>query len=313
MRNSRSYVLVAGGCIALAATAALAAVTVACVTADTRPTPATLTLTVSPSAAVDRGVMTADGWSITFDRVVVAIGKAGLGEGCSIYGEADYDRILDVTHTASQKLGILYGIGQCDVDFRIEAPSADALLGTGVTDDDKTRLRTPGGDHYVPLGGIASEIGLAASRGTVTKHLRLSTRSTIRYKDCHLEPDSGVPALDLASNAVLTYDLRIEGEAILRDDVDVSAALRFDPFANADTNGDGVVTLDELRAVPIGTVRDGGAFEAGTYQVNDAGKVERGAPIVIETLGDYVYQVLAPSLVRFRDTGNCVPTERRED
>jgi hypothetical protein len=283
------------------------------VTADTRPPPATLTVTVSPSPAVDRGVMTADGWSITFDRVVVAMGKAGFGDGCSIYSEADYDRILDVTHLASQKLGILYAIGQCDIDFRLEAPSADALLGEGVTEEDKTRLRTPGGDPYVPLGGVASEITVTASRGAVTKHLRLSTRSTIRYKDCHLLPDSGVPALDLASGAILTYDLRVEGEAILRDDVDQAASLRFDPFANADTDGDGIVTLEELRGVPIANVRDGGAFEAGTYALDDAGHVQNGKTLVIETLGDYVYQVLAPTLVRFRDTGSCVPTQREED
>jgi hypothetical protein len=310
MLDSRTSILIAAGCVALAGAAA---VTVACVRADDRPPPGTLTLTVSPSPAVDRGIMTADGWTITFDRVVVAIGGSGLGDGCSIYGEANYDRILDVTHTAAQKLGILYGIGQCDIDFKVEAPSADALLGTGVTEEDKTRLRTPGGDHYVPLGGVATEIGVTAARGGVTKHVTLSTRSRIRYRDCFFVPDSGAPAVNLTSNVVLTYDLRVEGEAILRDDVDAAAALRFDPFANADTNGDGVVTLEELRAVPIANVRDGGAFEAGTYEVNDAGTVQRGAPIVIETLGDYVYQVLAPTLVRYRDTGTCVPTQRRQD
>ena len=84
------------------------------------PVPGTLTLTVSPSPTVANGVVTADGWALAFDRVLVAIGKAGLGEGCAIYGEADYDRILDVTKQSGQKLGILFGVGKCDVDFRIE-------------------------------------------------------------------------------------------------------------------------------------------------------------------------------------------------
>ncbi len=289
------------------------AVLSSCLRPDDRPTPGMLTLTVSPSPAVTDGVTTADGWRITFDRVLVAMGKSGLGDTCSIYGEADYDRILDVTHVGNQKLGILYGIGQCDIDFRIDAPSPDAILSGGATEDDKTRMRTPGGDAYVPLGGVSAEITVTATRGADTKQFRLSFRSRVRYRDCTLVADSGVPAVDLEGNVALTYDLRVEAESFLRDDVDAASPLRFDPFAKADTNADGVVTLDELRAVPIETVRDGGAFEAGTYELDEAGVVQNGKPVVIATLGDYVYRVLVPTLVRFRDTGRCLPTFRRPD
>lgn len=303
----RRFIAVSALACAVAGVAALDA----CVKADTRPTPGTLTLTVSPSPAVANGVVTVDGWAITFDRVLVAMGNAGLGEACAVYAEANYDRILDVTSKGDQKLGILHGIGQCDVDFRMEAPSVDALLGDGVTEADKTALRTPGGDPYVPLGGVSADIALSATRGGVTKRFHLSFRSRIRYRDCAFAPDSG-PAVDLESNVDLTYDLRVEAEVMLRDDVDAASSLRFDPFANADANGDGVITLDELRAIPIGAVRDGGAFEAGTYEIGEAGTV-RGVPIVIETLGDYVYQLLVPRLVRYRDTGACTPTKRRAD
>jgi hypothetical protein len=281
-----------------------------CVPADTRPAPGTLTFTVSPSPAVAHGVTSADGWSISFDRVLVGIGNEGLGEACSIYGEANYDRILDVTSEANQHLGILHGIGQCDVDFRIAAPSTDAILGDGVTEDDKTRLRTPGGDAYEPSSGIAADVAATATRAGVTKHFHLSFRPRIRYQRCSLDPDAGQPEVDLASNVDLTYDIRIEAEALLRDDVDVAAHLRFDPFANADKDGDGTVTLDELRAVPIEDVRDGGPFEAGTYEVDDAGQLTRGKPIVITSFGDYVYLLLAPTLARFRDTGTCIPSAR---
>jgi hypothetical protein len=281
-----------------------------CVPADTRPAPGSLTFTVSPSPAVAQGVVTADGWAISFDRVLLGIGNEGLGEACAVYGEASYDRILDVTREANQHLGIVHGLGQCDVDFRIAAPSTDAILGNGVTDDDKTRLRTPGGDAYVPSGGIAADVAATATRGGVTKHFHLSFRPRVRFQRCSLDPDAGLPAVDLESNVDLTYDIRIEAEALLRDDVSVAARLRFDPFANADTDGDGTVTLDELRAVPIEDVRDAGPFEAGTYEVDDAGQLVRGRPVVIATLGDYVYLLLAPTLARFRDTGTCIPSAR---
>jgi hypothetical protein len=299
--------------LALAACAIGAAIgiAVACVPADTRPAPGVLSYTVSPSDAVMHGTTTSDGWSISFARVLLVIGNAGLGDQCTIYGEANYDRILDVTHDGGQHLGILHGIGQCDVDYRIEAPTEDAILGEGVTDDDKTRLRTPGGDAYVPLGGVSIEMSGTATRGGVQKRFAYSFRPRVRYQKCALDPEAGLPAVDLQTGSDLVYDVRIEAEAILRDDIDASAPLRFDAFANADTDGDGLITLDELRAVPIDVVRDGGAFEAGTYEVDEAGVLQRGRPILIENFGDYVYRLLLPTIARFRDVGICITTQRR--
>jgi hypothetical protein len=278
----------------------------ACVPADTRPVPGSLTLTVSPSPAVIAGVTTADGWNVSFDRVVVNIGQASLGNGCDEYSQADYTRILDVTKQSNQKLSILYGIGTCDLRFRVAAPTVDAVLGDNVSEDVKTQLRTPGGDPYVPLGGVAIDMAGTAVRGAVTKHFRLVFRPRVRYGNCRLDEDAG-PGINLASSAVEVYDIRIEAEAVLRDDVDAAmASLRFEPFANADQDGDGNVTLDELRHVPIAEVRDGGAFEAGTYEFDDdAGVFRNAGAIPITTFGDYVYELLLPSLPRFRDTGNC--------
>jgi len=85
--------------------------------------------------------------------------------------------------------------------------------------------------------------------------------------------------------------------------------------AQIDTDGDGVVTLDELRQIPISSIRDAGPFEAGTYDIDDAGLLRRGRPIVVDTLGDYVYELLTPSLLRFRGVGWCVAAagQRRPD
>jgi len=268
------------------------------------PLPGTLTLTgVAKPGPSPAAVVTADGWAVSFERVLIAMGNAGLGESCSIYAEANYDR---VSRRGPPKEGksseTLYGIGQCDVDFRLQAPTVDALLGDGVTEDEKTELRTPGGDAYVPLGGISADIALSATPAE-SPSVFISPFGP-RFDTATARPvRTGGLAVDLESSVSLTYDIRVEAEAMLRDDVDAAAALRFDPFASADANGDGIVTLDELRAVPIGNVRDGGAFEAGTYEVVDGGYV-RGAPVVIASFGDYVYQVLVPTLMRFRDTGN---------
>jgi hypothetical protein len=278
----------------------------ACVPADDRPTPGKLTLTVSPSPAVQNGVVTADGWNVVFEKVLVGIGRASLGNTCARYSDSSYDRLLDVTSKSGQKLSILYGIGQCDLRFRVSAPSSDAVLGEGVTEDEKTALRTPGGDPYVPLGGVAMDVTGAATRDGVTKRFHLVFRPRVRYANCKVEADAG-PAVDLSSNVDEVFDIRIEAEAVLRDDVDAAtASLRFEPFATADKDGDGMVTLDELRAVPIANVRDAGSFEAGVYEFDeDAGVFRAGKAVKIESLGDYVYELLLPSLPRFRGTGTC--------
>lgn len=283
-----------------------AAIAYACVPADNRPTPGALTVTVSPSPAIVSGVVTADGWNVTFDRVLIAIGRTSMSDQCARYSDADYDRLLDVTHKADQKLSILHGIGQCDFRFRVQSPTTDALLGDGVSEDDKTRLRTPGGDPYIPLGGVGIDLAATATRNGTTKRFHLMFRPRVRYGNCKLVPDAG-PAVDLASGVDEVFDIRIEAEAVLRDDVDAAtASLRFEPFAAADADGDGNVTLDELRKVPISHLRDGGAFEAGTYDFDeDAGVFVAGQPIPIETFGDYVYEVLLPTLPRFRDIGTC--------
>jgi hypothetical protein len=278
----------------------------ACVPADNRPPPGRLTLTVSPSPAVQNGVLTADGWNVAFERVLVDIGRASLGNGCARYSDSSYDRLLDVTTKSNQKLSVLYGIGECDIRFRVQPPSTDAVLGEGVSEDQKTELRTPGGDSYIPLGGIAIDVKGSASREGVTKRFHLTFRPRVRYGNCKLDADGG-QAVNLQTDVDEVFDIRIEAEAVLRDDVDAAtASLRFEPFAIADKDGDGNVTLDELRRVPISEIRDSGAFEAGLYEFDDdAGVFRAGQAVPIESLGDYIYVLLLPSLPRFRGTGTC--------
>ncbi len=71
-------------------------------------------------------------------KLVHVIGSVRLGDSCLTYTEPDYDRVLDVPTKSQQKLSITYAIGTCSFGFRVMPPSTDALLGDGVTEDDKT-------------------------------------------------------------------------------------------------------------------------------------------------------------------------------
>jgi hypothetical protein len=302
-------------------------------------------MTASPSLAVRDGVSTVDGWSLSFSKVMIGIGHVSLGDGCNSYSEARYDRVLDVTKGSSQKISEQFGIGVCDVRFRVAVPAPDAVLGGGVTEVERTTMRTPGTDPYATDAGVTLLVQGAASRADVTKTFLWSFRQAYRYEKCNIEVDGKpVEGVNLISAQALTYDIWIAAERLFRDDIlEATALLRFDPFAAADANGDGEITLAELGKVPLSKLQalgpyrtvvdagDGGDAEADGSD-EDANGVDAGGPDVqvadsavvdaddsdaydpdagdagpraIRTLEDYVYNILMPTLPRFRDIGKC--------
>jgi hypothetical protein len=75
-------------------------------------------LDVSPNDASQKGVTTVDGLSISVDRFLVGIGDASVGDACISYSDAGYGRLLDGMRSDDQKLSLLFGLGQCEIDFR---------------------------------------------------------------------------------------------------------------------------------------------------------------------------------------------------
>ena len=323
----------------LAAVLALVAVGVvfACVPADTRPEPASLFVTVGASEPTRGGITTADGWSLAFDRVLVGVGRTTISSSCARYSESSYDRVVELSKRGPQKLAVLYGIGHCDLRFRVGTPSSEAIVGEGATDDDKTFMRTRGADRWVSRGGVVLDVAGVARKGGAEKTFRFVFRSSIRYSGCSTdgnsafvleaqdagdddEPDASITtsadaAIDGEPPPPVGIGVVLEGGAALEQaltfDVEElflagdGKTLRFDPYAAADTDQNGAITLDELARVPITTVFDGGPFETSTFgSVIDAGG-RGGRKVTVSTLGDYLYLVLLPRLLRYGDGGAC--------
>lgn len=319
----------------LASATSIAAAIYACVPADTRPVPATLNLAVAASPGTADGLVTADGWALSFDRVLLGIGRSSISSSCARYSEASYDRLLEVSRRGPQKLSVIFGIGHCDVRFRVGAPSSEALLGEGTSDADAVRMRTRAKDRWVNRGGVALEVLGSARRGGVTKEFDLVFRTQLRLSQCSLSADAGglvigadageegdpdaASILDsgadaeppppegvgevLESEGFVAREIRVEAETLFQ--ADDSPELRFDPYAEADVDGDGRLTLEELVTVPVSRIRDSGPFEAGLQVGADAADRGPSRVVLVETLGDYVVIVLLPRLLRYGPIGRC--------
>jgi hypothetical protein len=289
-----------------------------------------VTFTVSPSTAVREGITTDDGWTLSFSRLMLGIGRTGLSDGCAEYAEPRYDRLLDVTKGSSQKLSIIYGLGRCDVRFRIQPPSPDVLLGAGVTESDKLFMGTYGTDPYEKDSVSVHVVG-RAERDGVVERFDWTFRERFRYSECRAAGDAGDrPPIELVGQESIVRDIAIHGEALFRDEPEPGAHVRFSPFAAADLsfgNADGVVDFDELALVPLPVAgriatSDGGTFDASVtvpeaqpdggdasapYTFSEGGAFisADGGKETVETLRDFVYVLLLPTLPRLDGTARC--------
>ncbi|HEX4478823.1 MAG TPA: hypothetical protein VH142_27260 [Polyangiaceae bacterium] len=308
------------------------ALATACLPGDTRPVPGSLDVSVVASAALAtraHSFVTTDGWTVSYSRFLIGIGNASFdGDSCADYYDADYDRLLNLLVPDSQKLGLLYGLGQCDFGFRVSAPSATSVLGAGVTEADRALLGAPGTDAYSTNRGTDLYVSGTATNGAATKTFTWSFRQRVSYSQCVGPPrlavgkidalpadaaregDGGLPGargFDLKGHAALATELTVHGEALFLDRADpVRGVLRFDPIAQADDgfgNHDGDVALAELGQEPLPA--------AETNANGDYTEPGDGGIATWKTLEDFVYLGLVPIVVRFEDGGTCETRGRR--
>lgn len=254
-----------------------------CLPVDARPPPGRAVVTVSSDDTAS-GFTTDDGWLVRYERQLMSIGNFGVAEGpCESYAESHYVRVLDLSRPDPQKLVEVWGLGTCPFIVEVRPPPNDVVLGAGVSADDATFLRTPGSDPYLRERGISLHIAGTATRDGTSIRFAWSIRENLIY---------GVGRcgeLSFTSDATTMLDIHV-GTAALYSDPAVSGGAvgsHFEPFAAADSNADGELTLEELDAVPL----EGG---------------ER------RTLGAWFYEKTAAELVSV-DGERCIPGRFVED
>ena len=207
---------------------------------------------------------TEDGFAIRFDRIALGfktmtVGKVGSVDTCSYRGSAQR---ADVVFDPRRGLGQVFNGIQ-----PVLCPDVGIIFGPpdGAT-------TSPGGTEWAI-------------------RLRFDTATTAsRFGGCHLGPNRGVTVLaGQRDDAAVLFG----AENLFREYLaDNTSALRGQPFAIADTNGDHVTTMPEIDALPLS------ALGAVAYQLVDG--TQQG------TFGDFLRQLFRFT-VSFRDeTGECI-------
>jgi hypothetical protein len=301
--------------IACICCASLAAGAIGCLPGDTRPIPERVHVTAEPGQGLTQGIDTADGWHITFDRFLLALGNLDFENDdvtCNSYAEARYDRLFDFTVAGREKLGTVYGLGTCRIEFRLRAPSFDALIGPGATASDVPLMRIEAADHYQMEQGRVSLLVLgAASRGEEKKQFFWMFRRSYELTNCEAPGGGYLTTVELTEASSSELRIEVRAEELFRAAPDDSAPLLFQPMADADTNADGYVIFEELALVPMPVVETGELGEgaaSGGGGAGGAGPSDAGTPDSLEAL---VYRDLLPRVLRVAGGGPCEIEDRR--
>ncbi|MBV1856979.1 MAG: hypothetical protein KUG77_01115 [Nannocystaceae bacterium] len=194
----------------------------------------TLRITAWGEGFIEQGIPAetfVDGWSVTFDAFLVSV-EAVEAEGNSLPGTYVLD-LAQPSGGAGHELGLLtVSAGRpARLSWSVSAAVEDA-----VTDVEDDVLET-----MVGAGAAVWARGVAI-RGTETKTFDWALDIPSRYTDCQVEgPSKGGET----SDAVLT----VHADHLFYDDLDSQDPhVAFGLIAAADSDGDGAVTLAELKA-----------------------------------------------------------------
>lgn len=284
-----------------------------CLPGDERPEPGRLLVSARPSAALTDGFTTDDGWAITFDSFVTALGGIDLEneEGgdslltsgsCVSYSGTNYEWLMDLTRAKEEKVGLVYGLGTCSVEWRFRGPSSDTALGVGVDDADLAAMNLEETDAYNEEARPATlRVIAAGTKDDVTVRIDWTFRRSFSVEDCVDENDEKGPSLlELEGGEESSFIIEVRGEELFRPTPEDEAPLTFESIALADADGDGMTTLEELALVP--------APPQPPPEEEELDDDEE--PIEIVTMADLVYVRLLPRVTRGLGSAAC-DAERR--
>jgi hypothetical protein len=238
-----------------------------------------------------------DGWTLHYDKFLVAFHAITVANDEGDTGAVmTGSRLVDNTRPGKKELVAFANLGAVAwnrVSYQIKPALPDSEL-IGATAEDRAMMVAAGDSIYV--AGSASKTG--PDGATTSKTFHWGFASATQYRDCQQAERSGhaIEGIVVTAGGTDISELTTHGDHLYYDrlraspDPAVPTVLRFDEKAAADRNGDGEITLDELRSTPIDVRRyDPSGFDA-------------------PTLGAFM-TALARTIGHFRGEGECTISE----
>lgn len=188
----------------------------------------------------------ADGWSVKYDKFLVIIGNVKVADGATVAAEMATPRLFNHVVAKPKAVVELASIGAKpwpNVSYVI-GPAANADLGTGVTEADKTFMTTNGYGLYVEG---------KATKGAETRSFKWGFTVKTLFDSCKGEVSGKeVDGVVVTNGGTDSVELTIHGDHLFYDDLQSpEAKVRFQNIADADADKNGEVTLAELEAVKL--------------------------------------------------------------
>ena len=252
---------------------AMAAMGLAGLSACNSVAPGKLTVSVSgedvakaglPLTEGDETIALADGWSVSFSKFLVSVGRLSVSGVDGEVAAADSKLYVADLHTGDPELLTIDPIAARRWDrfnFFVVPPSADAVALEGVQAADVERMRTGGFNYWIEG---------SATKGEKTVTFAWGLTNPTSNAEC-TNGDDEKPGVVVPTGATASAQLTFHVEHLFWTSLgSEGAALRFEPIAaKADANG--VIALDALVDQPLAQPRD-----ASGNVIND----EAGQPLV---------------------------------
>ena len=233
-----------------------------------------------------------DDWTVKADRIAVSmktvtIGQSNNPDACSYRGRGAVSNVVfDPRRPVSQVFNGL-APGVCpDVGLILAPPDNQTTPTEGITGDDIVDLASGNPAHAL------ADFTATREDDTYRVKLRFDTlRASSHYAGCRSTRGKGA---SVRPDERETHRMTFTAEAFFRQAIAAFSTLRFQPFIDADELGDGdhVVTMSELDALPLAAVRTYSDF----YELPDG--TRNGS------FGDFVRAQIKFAFL-FDDDGQC--------
>lgn len=227
-----------------------------------------------------------DGWSVKFTKFLVVIRDIAIVDSAGTVGSQQPGaKAFDLTKKGPVEVYAAAAPAKAyDVVRYAIAPDGNAEA-TNIDAADLALLKSRTASLIV--------VGTGTKAG-VTKTIEWSFTNNTLYDNCEKAMGMGKGVV-LTPGKEISVQLTIHGDHLFYDQLSGDAKLRFDPIANADTNGDNKVTLDEVQAVQLTSLPQGQYGTTGASNVRN--------------LREFITQNMR-SIGHYEGEGECSPKAR---